>query len=357
MNIIHLINNKVWGGGERYVLDLALSQRAEGHNVMVFTCKAKPVTEIFEREGLLGGTMWLNGSIDFFSPVRLSHHLNRLSGKTIIHVHNFKSAYTALAARKLAAHPEEIKVVCTRHLIHPAKTDKSHTELLQGLDALIFVSRKVGEVFYSSNPQIDKEKCHTILNSIRDEASFPAQERASGPTRLFFASRLTPEKGLDTLIKAMELLKDCDVRLTICGTGRSRYVMPLVRLSRGLETEPKIDWLGHVENIYKELEQCDIAVYPATAPEPFGLTILEAMSCGKAVVASNNGAQPEIITDGKDGVLIPPSDPETLANVLRDLIGDADKRAELGRAARETFEQKFRYSEFYQETMEVYCEC
>ncbi|MBN1593239.1 MAG: glycosyltransferase family 4 protein, partial [Candidatus Coatesbacteria bacterium] len=79
----------------------------------------------------------------------------------------------------------------------------------------------------------------------------------------------------------------------------------------------------------------------ASEAEPFGLVTVEAMSCGCAVVATRSGASSEIITDDEDGILIEPGSPDAIANAIRGLLKDQDRRNRLGLRARETAVQKF----------------
>jgi len=75
--------------------------------------------------------------------------------------------------------------------------------------------------------------------------------------------------------------------------------------------------------------------------ENFPYTCLEAMSCGKPVIASGSGGLAEIIEDGYDGILVPPESPEWLADAIVRLLKDVDLRKKIGGHARETVEQKF----------------
>lgn len=83
--------------------------------------------------------------------------------------------------------------------------------------------------------------------------------------------------------------------------------------------------------VYRAL---DVVVHASTAPEPFGLTIAEALACGRAVVASSTAGAVELIERDRDALVVSPGDPEALAAALARLIGDPDLRAELGRRGR-----------------------
>jgi glycosyltransferase involved in cell wall biosynthesis len=85
------------------------------------------------------------------------------------------------------------------------------------------------------------------------------------------------------------------------------------------------------------LRSLDVLVN-ASAAEPFGLSVLEAQASGVPVVASSSGGIPDFVTNGDNGLMVPPGEPEELARALERLLGDADLRRRLGRRGRETAE-------------------
>ncbi len=85
----------------------------------------------------------------------------------------------------------------------------------------------------------------------------------------------------------------------------------------------------------------DVVLHASTRPEPFGLTVAEAMACGRPVAVSAAGGAVELFTEGIDALGIRPGDSEGVANAVRRLVGDAELRARLGAAARRTAEARF----------------
>lgn len=358
MNVIQLITNKVWGGGERYALDLCRALRADGHNVGVYTRRRPAVRDVFAAEGLLRGTLHPRGAFDFITPVRLASHLRALpEGPVVVHVHNFKDAYVALAARRLSGpRAADIRVVCTRHLVKAAGTSAHALRTMAELDAIIFVSELARREFLSSNPAgLDPARLHTVLNAIpRPDCAERLRLGPDDVPELLFAGRITPEKGLDTLLEALERIKDRPWHLTVLGTGTSRHVMPLLRLARETDIADRITWAGHVDDVRPYLNGADVAVQPSRARESFGLAILEAMWAGLPVVTTDNGAQPELIDNGRSGLTVPPDDPAALAAALADLIDDPGRRAAIARAAQATASTRFNYPRFYQSILDIY---
>ena len=91
MNIIHLVSNKVWGGGEQYVLDLCCRLEADGNSVAVITRGIDAVDKPFAKAGFTPGHLPLGGVFDFISASRLSRVLDSMPD-AVVHVHNFKDA-------------------------------------------------------------------------------------------------------------------------------------------------------------------------------------------------------------------------------------------------------------------------
>ena len=91
MNIVHLVSNKVWGGGERYALDLCCEALAQGHRVMAYTRRIEAVMQPFIAAGIATATLPLRGAFDIVTPLKLSKALDRLCAAdsaepTIVHV-------------------------------------------------------------------------------------------------------------------------------------------------------------------------------------------------------------------------------------------------------------------------------
>lgn len=388
MNIIHLISNKSWGGGEKYALDLCKALEERGHSTAVITRSGYPsVDRPFADAGIAVGHLPLRGALDILSPLVLSRILDRLEGPVVVHVHNFKDALVALRARRLMKSDRRrgLRVVCTRHLVRPAKTGRLDRGTYRDLDALIFVSDAARTAFMATAPadlNNDPRICviHNAIplqknnsgqksrESIADEvgtrhgASAPpvsanAPEPSARPEkfRFLFAGRIAPEKGLDVLVEAfrrVELAHPGATTLTVCGTGDSRTVMPIVRTTRAPELDGKVTWAGHVDDISAIIARADAGVVPSRAPEAFGLAALEFMAAGIPVIASEIGALPEVI--GPDGILVPPADPAALADAMLRLIDSPELCARLGEAGKRRAAENFAYDKFVDSVIAVY---
>lgn len=355
MNVVQIVSNKVWGGGERYVLDLCRALEADGHSVAVITRGRRAVDSVFEAAGFTPGRLPLGGIFDFVSPGRLAAVLDRMSAPVVVHVHNFKDARTAVAARRMMHEPGKVRIVVTRHLVRPGKTDRSSTALYGAVDAIVFVSKLARDVFMSTSPRVDESKIRVIHNAVVAPTDIVPAGKPADELRIVYAGRICDEKGVDVLVRAMSNLTDIPgLRLAIAGTGTPRDVERLSRLASMLGVADRIDLLGHVADVWPLLASADIAVLPSIAREAFSLTILEYLASGLPVVSSDNGSQPEIISDGINGLLVPSGNDKALADALRRLASDAGLRKKMGAAARRTYEEKASYPVFYSRITDVY---
>lgn len=164
---------------------------------------------------------------------------------------------------------------------------------------------------------------------------------------MLYAGRMYQEKGLDTLIQSMNrLVHDQgrrEVRLSLAGSGSVDYIDHLHQLVNQAGLADYISFLGWVppEEMPGLLRRFDVLLLPSIWPEPFSRAVLEGMISGLVVVATRVGGTPEIITNGKNGVLFTANDSEDLANCIALLADDPESRHEMGIAARKTILERF----------------
>jgi glycosyltransferase involved in cell wall biosynthesis len=176
-----------------------------------------------------------------------------------------------------------------------------------------------------------------VRNGVDTEHFSPAAERGGRSFTVAFSGRLITLKGLDVLITAFARVRHQvpDARLVLAGGGNSAYWADRAK-EAGLGGDA-VHFLGHVP--YREmpgfLRDADTLVLPSRS-ESMPYAVLEAMSCGLPVVATRIGGIPEIIDDGRNGLLVPPNDPKGLAESLLALARDDGLRARLGGKARQT---------------------
>lgn len=144
-------------------------------------------------------------------------------------------------------------------------------------------------------------------------------------------SRLALEKGLATLVRAHAQLGR-DAVLALAGAGPDE---PLLRaLADELGSAGDVRFLGVRDDVERLLAAADVVVQPSRYEEAFGLSVVEAMACGKPIVVTDSGAMPELVDHGGAGLVVPKDDPAAMAAAIRRLLDDAWLAATLGSAAR-----------------------
>lgn len=355
--VIQLVSNPVWGGGEQYVLDLSRKLIDAGYGVEVVARPAADVVTRFRQAGVPVRKLPLRGNIDFISSIALSRIIRKApDGPVVIHAHNFKTAANAVAARRLSGR-DGVRVVVTRHLVKPGKTDNYHTDLYGGIDRIVFVSALSRDRFLSSGPVVDRAKICVVHNGVEGIASEPILQNGSDTEPvIMWHGRINPEKGLDTLIEALGHLMSRPWQLKLAGTGQARDVSPLVRRIRELGMTDRVEWLGYINDIPSEIKERNVfvGVLPSRVPEAFGLALLDYMSCGVPVITTDNGAQSEIITDGVDGMLFAPDDSESMAKAIVRMLDDRAGRDRMAREALHTAATRFSYDRFFTAITQAY---
>jgi glycosyltransferase involved in cell wall biosynthesis len=161
-------------------------------------------------------------------------------------------------------------------------------------------------------------------------------------------ARLSPEKGLDVLLRAVaRLAKDGQasrLRIVLAGDGPERS--RLERLTSELRLEHRVRFLGEVphEQVAAVLQSLDVFAMPSTA-EGFGVAALEASAMQLPVVASDVHGIPDVVADGETGLLVPPSNVDALAAGLGRLASDASLRRRMGEAGRGFVERHYRWQD------------
>lgn len=163
------------------------------------------------------------------------------------------------------------------------------------------------------------------------------------------ASSMTPMKGQDVLIEAFATLEHdlLQSHLVIAGGvygGNREHAEHLRRLREqvaALGLERRVTFTGWREDVWSLMRSFDVFVHVPTMADSLPTAVIHAAALGGAIVASDIGGIPEIVRDGSGGILVPPGDARTLADALRTLLGDPNRRAAMGQVAHARFLERF----------------
>jgi len=170
--------------------------------------------------------------------------------------------------------------------------------------------------------------------ALADRAELRRRHGFEGPT-LVFAGRLTPQKSLEVGLEALAMSDG--VTLLIAGEGPERA--DLERRTEKLELDGRIRFLGPCsrETVFELLRAADAALL-SSSWENFPHMVVEALAVGTPVLATRTGGVAEIVTDGENGLLVPPGQPEALAAAIARFFGDEQLRHRLRAAAAASIE-------------------
>ncbi|MCC8061989.1 MAG: glycosyltransferase family 4 protein [Rikenellaceae bacterium] len=358
MNILQIVPNKGWGGGERYVWELSRSLSEAGHDVSVVIPPCDILAERFV--GLNTCTLRFRGPYDPGAIYRLARLVEEHKIE-IIHTHIFKHATAALLARKL--YGLDVRVVMTRHLCRPAKKSLHYPWLYRHIDRLIFVSAEAERSFLSSGPQIAADRMTVITNSVRPDAGTwavdlrPELGLGDNTFLIAFAGTIMPEKGVEFILDLAAGLRKIapPIVFVLAGKtpeGKEAYMEHLRSevARRGLGEQ--VRFLGFIDRTIAFFRQADAVIVPTLIPESFGLVVVEAMIAEKPIFFSEN-IPSEVITP-EEGVRIDVEDVQESCRLIRELAQDPARQQLLAERGHRRWQERFTYDRFLERILDAY---
>jgi glycosyltransferase involved in cell wall biosynthesis len=215
-------------------------------------------------------------------------------------------------------------------------------QLFQRADKLVAVAQSVAQELrlYDVNP-----RQVSVLGNGVDTAIFAPCERQDAPAEPYVltAGRLAPRKGLEDLIRCAELVvgQIPNLRFLIAGAGPLEQALQAEIARRKLET--RVTLLGHIADRAEMLRlyQGAAAYVHAAHYEGLPTVLLEAMACGRPVVATAVSGALDVVQDGRNGLLTPPRNPQRMAEAIVRLLQDPDLGRRLGQAAHATIQERY----------------
>lgn len=194
--------------------------------------------------------------------------------------------------------------------------------------------------------QTPERKCRVLRNSLGDPLpGLKLDQTESKQDRVVCVGRLHPTKGQDTLIRAAAILKRLLPEIAIEFIGDGPFRDCCIQLAHELGVDDACVFEGDIrhDEVLKRMAQATATVVPSRS-EAFGLVNIESLAVGTPVVASQVGGIVEVIRDGVDGFLVPPDNPNALAERLHLLLSNPPLRRAMSQNARERFLTTFEQS-------------
>ena len=204
-----------------------------------------------------------------------------------------------------------------------------------------------------------KPKGSVVIRGAGVDADYfrPSPEPSQADPLVVFPARMLLDKGLDTVVEAVRLLKGkSKARFALVGDidpGNPTSVKETVL--KGWEQEGLVEWWGFQKDMLSVYQNCSIVTLPSLG-EGLPTVLIEASACARPIVTTDVAGCRDVVNNGVNGLLVPPNQPKALAQALETLLNDPDQRLRMGKAGRRIVLGRFTDKQVNQETLSVYME-
>ena len=354
---LHIDTARTWRGGQNQALLTVLGLRGLGHRTVLV---AHPQGELRRRaaEGLDLIGLAPRSELDLAAAWRLARVLRQIQPE-VVHAHDPHAVAIAATAIGYGVVSPKPVLVASRRVDFPLKLNALSQWKYRQVAAFLCASEAIRAILIGQG--IPRERAITIHEGIdlgHVDAAPPLSVREAFwlPTNspiVGCIGALVDHKGHRHLVHAAtDVVRAVpDARIVILGEGELRD--DLTRLIHDLGLERHVLLPGFRPDVLSLLKTFDVFVMPSIT-EGLGTSILDAMACRKAVVASAVGGIPEVVDPEVTGLLVPPRDPGALGTAIVRLLRDQALTHRLGEAGRSRVEARFSAERMVQETLAVY---
>ena len=354
---LHIDSARSWRGGQNQVLLTVLGLRALGHRAMLV---AHPAGELRQRaqEGLDLIPLAPTTEMDLSAAWRLSRLIKQLK-PDVIHAHDPHGVALAALALSMSTQLAKPPLVASRRVDFHIKGNALSRWKYRQVDCFVCASDAIRKMLIADGvPPAYVVTIHEGIDLAHVAAAPPADLHAElwlphhAPV-VGNVAALVPHKGQRHLVDAAALVvkQVRDARVVIAGEGELRA--SLERQIRERHLEKHVFLAGFRPDILSVHKGFDIFVM-SSVTEGLGTSLLDAMACGKPVVATTAGGMPEVVADGESGILVPPRDDAALAAAIIRLLKDAPLRQAMGAAGERRVREHFSSERMVQDTLDLY---
>ena len=355
IKVLEVIDSLYAGGAESLLKNFLIeAKKYNDFEIEVCTLYSR---NIFEEELANNGIKVHNLSLSFkYNPIGVFKLLNviKRGNYDIVHVHLFPAdIFVAISSLFL---PKRIKFIFSEHNDYNRRRSIKFFKVIDGFtysryDKIVCVSKQVEKALIKWCPETAC-KVIVIKNAIpiKDKLNFEREKLYD----IIFVGRLEKQKGIDILFKAIQILKEKyhrSLRVAIVGDGS--LMNDLKELALQYSINEYIDFLGVRKDVLELMRKSLVFVLPSRW-EGFGLVLLEAISVGTPIVATKVGGIPEIIEDGKDGILVEPENPEELAKAILRLLSDVNLRSLISSNAYKKVKEEYSIEKYTKTLLGLY---
>lgn len=354
---LHIDTARTWRGGQNQVLVTVMGMRAAGHRAMLV---AHANGELRRRadEGLDFLPLAPRTEMDLSASWRLSRAIKQLR-PDIIHAHDPHAVAMAALALSMSTQPKRAKLVAARRVDFRLQGNALSRWKYDQVDHFICASDAIRKVLLADG--VAPSRAVTVHEGIdlgRVAAAPPAALHEElwlphGSPVVGNVAALVPHKGQRHFVEAAALVvrEVPDARFVIAGEGELRPT--LEHLIKHLKLEKHVFLAGFRPDVLSLHKAFDIFVM-SSITEGLGTSLLDAMACGRPIVATTAGGMPEVVQDGTTGILVPPRDNQAMADAIVKLLKDEALRGRMGAAGLSLANAKFSAERMVADTLHVY---
>ncbi len=354
---LHIDTARTWRGGQSQVLLTVNGLRALGHRTALV---AHPDGELRKRaaEGLDLVPLAPRTEMDLSAAWRLARVVRRLR-PDVVHAHDPHGVAMAALALSMSASGNSPALVASRRVDFHLKANSLSRWKHRQVDCFICASNAIRDMVVADG--VSEERAVTVHEGIDVEHVLAAPPVNVHETLwlphhaplVCNVAALVPHKGQRYLIEAAHLVirEMPDARFVIFGEGDLRE--HLERLIHDHRLEKHVLLPGFRIDILGCIKGCDLFVM-SSVTEGLGTSLLDAMACSKAIVATRAGGIPEVVDDGSTGLIVPPRDAPALANAIVTLLNDEPQRRRMAMEGFARVQRHFTVEQMVAETAAVY---
>ena len=331
---LHIDTARTWRGGQNQVLLTVLGLRALGHRAML-VANAEGELRQRAKEGLeLIPLDAENGDGSERRVAAVAAH--QAAPPDVIHAHDPHGVAMAALALSMSTQLDKPPLVAARRVDFHIKGNALSRWKYRQVDCFICASEAIRKMLVGDGvPPVRAVTIHEGIDLGHVDAAPPADLHAElwlphqAPI-VGNVAALVPHKGQRHLIEAAAIVvtRVPDARFVIAGEGELRPA--LERQIKDHHLEKHVFLTGFRPDVLSVHKAFDIFVM-SSVTEGLGTSLLDAMACGKPIVATTAGGMPEVVKDGKTGILVPPRDHEAMAEAIVRLLKDDEAQARDGR--------------------------
>jgi len=356
LRIVHIETGKNWRGAQVQVLHTALGQKRLGHEVSLVCPPGSALGHKAREAGLEVAFLRCRIALYGFDTLKMASYMRKIK-PDIVHLHSSHAHNVGGAAARLARVPA---VVLSRRMDTPITLWHHKLKYKVGYDAVIAISHGVKQALVRAG--VHSDRISVVRSAIEDHWWKEPGDREKTRKTLGYANddivaaviaSIEPRKGQDLLIRALPQILQAAPNVRLLLVGKDDTSQPERALAKELGLESHVLFAGFRSDVKDIIAASDIIVAPSYL-EGLGVSIMEAMACGKPIVASNVGGIPESVVNGQTGILVKPGDAEALAQAVASLAVNESLRQEMGRRGQLRAKADFSIDSLIHDTLDVY---